>query len=413
MTLYQLDISADDLQDEIARHEVSLADYLADVEVFVRRYIAWPSDHEPAAVALWVAHCYLVDGYEASPLLAVTSAEMRSGKTRVLEVLELLVPNPWRCVIPSEAVTYTVLSRLPRPTLLLDEADAIFGTRDAARYEGLRAILNSGNRRGSPVLRVKLDGKRREVDAFDVFGPKAIAGIGKLPDTVTDRAIPIRMKRRAPGEQVERFRTRFARESAETIAQPDWRTHVAVVADALTGVEIPDALNDRAADAWEPLLAIAEVAGDGWPARARTAALALSTGDDGMVTSGIRLLRDIRSVFETRHADHFSTSELLTELVAVEDGTWAEWYGKALTAKGLARLLEPYGIRPQKRRTEGGSDMRGYWLQDFVDTFERYLADGAPVDGSATSATTVLGEREDLLEQATAWRFGTHPEPLA
>ncbi len=91
------------------------------------------------------------------------------------------MPRPFRVVIPSEAVVYTVLAQRPRPTMLLDEADAIFGPRTAEKYEGLRAILNAGNRQGTPVLRVKLEGKRREVEAFDVFGPKAIAGIGNLP----------------------------------------------------------------------------------------------------------------------------------------------------------------------------------------------------------------------------------------
>jgi len=136
-------------------------------------------------------------------------------------VLELVVPSPYRVITPSEAVTYTILAQRPRPTLLLDEADAIFGPRTAERCEGLRAILNAGNRQGTPVPRVKLDGKRREVDSFDVFGPKAIAGIGNLPATVSDRAIPIRLKRRTPGDTVAKFRSRTARAEAGAV-RFDW-----------------------------------------------------------------------------------------------------------------------------------------------------------------------------------------------
>ena len=158
----------DDLALDTTIRGLSLPEYLDGVAAFLRRYVAFPSDHEPIAIALWVAHAHLVDRFETSPLLAVTSAEMRSGKTRTLDCLEVLVPVPFRVVIPSEAVVYTVLAQRPRPTLLLDEADAIFGTRTAERYEGLRAILNSGNRVGTPVLRVKLEGRRREVEAFDV-----------------------------------------------------------------------------------------------------------------------------------------------------------------------------------------------------------------------------------------------------
>ena len=173
----------------------NLSGYLEDVHAFLCRYVAFPSDHEPVAIALWVAHAHLVDRFEVSPLLAVTSAELRSGKTRTLDCLHLLVPRPFRVIMPSEAVVYTVLAQRPRPTMLLDEADAVFGRRTAERYEGLRAILNSGNRPGTPVPRVRLQGRQRDVEWFDVFGPKVVAGIGDLPPTVADRSIPIRLKR--------------------------------------------------------------------------------------------------------------------------------------------------------------------------------------------------------------------------
>jgi hypothetical protein len=199
-----------------------LAQYLEEVKTFLCRYVRFPSVHEPVAIALWVAHAYLVERFETSPILAVTSAEMRCGKTRLLDCLELLVPNPVRMILPSEAVFYTILAQRPRPTVLLDEVDAIFSPRQADRYEGLRAVLNSGNRRGAPVFRVKLDGRRRLVERFDVFGPKVIAGAGTLPSTVADRAIPIRLRRRKPDEPVDAFRLRQATAEAEAIRQPDW-----------------------------------------------------------------------------------------------------------------------------------------------------------------------------------------------
>jgi hypothetical protein len=349
------------------RHKAAglgLAEYLGDVETFLRRYVAFPSEHEPCAIALWIAHAHVVDQFDVSPMLAVTSAEMRSGKTRVLDCLELLVPEPFRVVTPSEAVVYTVLAQRPRPTLLLDEADAIFGPKTAERYEGLRAILNSGNQQGTPVLRVKLEGRRREVDRFDVYGPKAIAGIGKLPDTVADRAIPIRMRRRAPGETVAKFRRRTAREEAAELWL-DWAS-VTVV----TVVTVPEALNDRSSDSWEPLLAIADLAGGEWPSRSRLAAVALSSEDDIQVSVGIRLLGDIHEAFEDD--DHLPTSELLRRLHDLEESPWADWYGKPLSARGLAKLLEPYRVTPLLRRLDGQRS-RGYFRSDLEDSFGRYL----------------------------------------
>lgn len=361
-----------------------LAGYLAAVHAFLCRYCAFPSEHEPVAIALWVAAAHLVERFDVSPILTVTSAEMRSGKTRVLDCLELLVPLPWRVVIPSEAVVYTVLSQRPRRTMLLDEADAIFGPRTAEKYEGLRAILNSGNRRGTPVLRVRLEGRRREIDAFDVFGPKAIAGIGKLPDTISDRAIPIRMRRRAPDEPVARFRQKIATAEADALGF-DWSS-VALVAD----VAVPETLNDRAADSWEPLLAIADGAGGPWPARARLAAAALSSGDDDQVSVGIRLLGDIRDVFAGD--THLTTAELLRRLHDLEDGPWAEWYGSPLSGRGLAKLLGPYRVVPVYKRVHG-TPSRGYFRTEFEDSWLRYL----PAPESATSATSATSGPRDLL----------------
>ena len=375
----------------------TLPDYLAAVRAFIRRFVAFPSEHEPVAVALWVAHARLFERlkgrFETSPILAITSAEKQSGKTRVLDVLELLVPEPRRMVLPSEAVVYTVLAQDPRPTLLLDEADAIFGPRSAEKYEGLRAILNSGNRAGSPVLRVKLDGRRREVEAFDVFGPKVVAGIGDLPDTVADRSIPIRMRRRRPSEYVERFRQRTAVVDAQCI-----RLDAASIRLRDGYPSVPDELPDRAADGWEVLLAIADAAGGSWPHLARLAAVALSANQPATVTTGMRLLGDIREAFEG--GAHLPTAGLLARLHDMEDAPWSDWYGKPLTARSLARILTPYGIGPRHSR-DGQDTIRGYYAVDFEDAWARYVppvpdvpGTGAPTDWDPETATDDDGELE-------------------
>lgn len=361
---------------------------LEAVRDYIVRYIVFPSEHEPVAVALWTAHAHLVEQFETSPILGVTSAEMRSGKTLVLDCLQPIVPRPFRAVTPSEATVFFVLNQRPRRTMLLDEADAIFGARaDVTRYEGLRAILNSGNRQGTPVPRVKMEGRKRELEEFDVFGPKAIAGIGKLPDTVADRCIPIRMKRRAPNEIVKRFRRRTV--ETEAVAVREWLETLADVT-LVTDVSVPDALNDRAADGWEPLLAIADAAGGEWPGLARLAAVALSSEETIDLSIGVRLLGDIRDVFGA--ADHLSTADLLAALHDIEEAPWAEWYGKPITARGLAKLLAPYRVRPMLRRPGVGSGpMRGYFRSEFTDAWSRYLPTNEPVT-SVTSDTLGLDQ---------------------
>jgi hypothetical protein len=365
--------------------------YLDEVRAFLVKYVAFPTPHEPFAIALWIAHAWLIERFDVSPILAITSAEMRSGKTRLLDCLEVLVPTPFRVVIPSEAVVYTVLSQRPRPTLLLDEADAIFGPRTADRYEGVRAVLNSGNRTGTPVLRVKLDGKRREVEAFDVFGPKAVAGIGDLPATVADRSIPIRLRRRAPGEIVARFRRKTV--DLEVVGlgfDPDL---VTVAMD----VPVPEELPDRAADSWEVLLAIADAAGDLWSRSGRLAAIALNSDDDAPVSVGMRLLSDIREIFGAK--DHLTTAELLASLHGLEGAPWSEWYGSPLTGRGLAKLLGPYRVLPVLRRVRGERS-RGYFAADFTDAWARYVPSPAHSVTSVTSRLPVMDVTDGTGAQA-------------
>ncbi|MBA3688376.1 MAG: DUF3631 domain-containing protein [Chloroflexi bacterium] len=366
---------------------MDLAGYLAAVEAFLLRYVAFPSEHEAVAIALWVAHAWQVECFETSPILAVTSAEMQSGKTRVLDCLELLVPNPQRMVMPSEAVTFSVLARRPRPTLLLDEVDAFFGPRPSERQEGIRAILNAGNRQGTPVLRVSMNGQRREVEEFDIYGAKAIAGIGNLPSTVTDRSIPVRMKRRAPTEPVASFRSRKAREEAKGIVFP-----MGIVTD-VTDVPVPEELRDRAADCWEPLLSIADAAGNDWHTRARASALALSADATTEVSIGVRLLADIRDAFDDLKVEYLPTASLLDWLNGLEEAPWGDWYGKPLSGRGLARLLAPYRVRPLQRRVHG-QPQRGYFASEFTDAWARYVAVGDP-GTSGTSSTSGTGRFSD------------------
>jgi hypothetical protein len=234
----------------------------------------------------------------------------------------------------------------------------------------VRAILNAGNRAGTPVLRVKMDGGRR-VEAFDIFGPKAVAGIGDLPDTVSDRAIPIRLKRRSPSEPVAKFRRRAAQSEAMGITF-DWNALGTLGTDGT----VPNELNDRAADSWEPLIWIADAAGGEWPRRARLAATSLCSEEAVALTLGDRLLGDIRNVFGD--ASYLPTADLLIGLYRLEEAPWSNWYGKPLTARSLADLLEPYRVGPKNPRVPGERRARGYCRDDFLDAWSRYLPEGVP-----------------------------------
>ncbi len=349
----------------------TLAEALADIEQFLRRYVVFARPETIIAVVLWIAHTYVIDRAEATPYLAISSPEKQSGKTRLLECLGLLAHScAGIIVMPTASTIYRSLEASPGATLLLDELDAVFKDR-SDKYEEVRAVINAGHRRGATVPRSVAGPKNTwVVKNFPVFGPKALAGIGKLPDTVTDRAIPVRMLKRKPNEPVERFRQRVASGEATPL--------VAALATALAArppdleAVIPAELPDRAGDAWEPLLAIADAAGGTWSALARRAATILHATREEDDSLGLRLLADVRLVMVDRALDRISTTDLITALQADQEGPWAS-DRSPLTPHRLARLLRPFGVASKQLRV-GQVSLKGYERNAFADSWERYLA---------------------------------------
>lgn len=180
------------------------AQLLDDVEAFLARFVAFPSEAARIAVTLWVPHCHSLEAFESTPRLALLSPEKGSGKTRTLEVLDLLVPTPMHTVNMSAAALFRQVAD-KQPTLLMDECDTYLGWRVAQKHEELRGLVNAGHRRGAVAYRVRKESLK--VDEFPAFAAAALAGIGDLPDTIIDRSIVVRMKRRALSEKIAPFRT--------------------------------------------------------------------------------------------------------------------------------------------------------------------------------------------------------------
>lgn len=360
------------------RTPTSLPELVERVESFIRRFVVLTSA-QSTAVALWVAHTHLAEAAEATPYIAVTSPERQSGKSRVLEVLDCLVPHPLRAASVSEAALFRIIAE-EGSTILLDEVDAIFIKRNDR--EDLRALLNAGYRRGAHIVRCEIVGKTITPRRFDGFCPKALAGIGQLPDTVADRSIPIRLQRKHRGERIERFNQKRMRPHGEAI-----RDELALATDDPELIErlqialpdLPEELDDRAQDGWEPLLAIADLLGGEWPARARAAAVELHTDGAPTESAGILLLRHLSTIFEELTSrDEIPSSDLLDRLVEIEQGPWPAWWGKDVEAgrhrgpaSKLARLLKPYGVEPKKVGPRE-SRQQGYRRADLEPVWARY-----------------------------------------
>jgi len=360
------------LADLVATAQAGKLGLLGEVVAFVREYVVM-TPAQLVAVALWIMHTHVVEAAEQTPYLLFTSPEKQCGKTRALETVELLVVRPWNAVMPSEAVVYRNI-QATRPTLLLDEVDTIFNPRVADKHEGLRALLNAGNRRGAKVPRCV--GNSSKIVEFRVYGAKALAGIGTLPDTITDRSVPIRLHRRSKEEPVSRLRRRevepVANELCERIAEWAEKNY-----DALADAEppAPEALSDRMQDACEPLLAIAHRAKHGWVALAEEALVELCTAErqDDQTSMRVRLLADVRAIFlSEEYADRRSltTSRLLEALVALPDAPWGRYYGHTLESRDLAVLLRHYGIKSQNIRLKNGKVLKGYLRRDLQAEWE-------------------------------------------
>lgn len=366
------------------------AKLLDEVHAAITRYVVMPSPEAVDAVVLWIAATHAQPAFEHAPRLSITAPEKRCGKSRLLDVVEATAHKPLAAVNATTAAVYRSIDEDDPPTLLFDEVDAIFGSKRAAEdNEDLRALLNAGHQRGRPVIRCV--GPNQQVAKFPSFAMAALAGIGDLPDTIADRAVIIRMRRRAPGEQVSPFRSRRDAEPLGELRDQinEWARGYLVT---LEHAEPDLPVEDRAADTWEPLVAVADLAGGTWPGRARRAATVLTAAADEAdveASLGVRMLADCRAIFAGHDAPVIASADLVTQLRQVPEAPWEPF---ALDPRSLARRLRPYGITSKQVRPAGGStaQVRGYRLEDFTDAFARYLAPGEEASQPVTSSQAQL-----------------------
>ena len=261
--------------------------------------------------------------------------------------------------------------------LLIDEAD----NAGLAHNEDLRVVINEGVYREAVIGRVVGDDHTPKL--FPVFAPVILAGIGRLPGPVVDRSIKIALRRKLKNEKRTRFDRRnvghlvdLARQAARIGLD-----HAAELESA--DPSVPEELNDRELDSWRPLLAIADLAGGGWPKKARDAAKALSErGDDDEEEAALMMFRDCRVIFRKLAnlvqppPTEIETANLVEHLHKLADSSWSEWgrMMRPINGAGVAKLLKNYEIKPG---FVGPRDdrKRGYTWAQFDDAWSRYLAD--------------------------------------
>lgn len=366
-------------------HEpVNGEELLNDLRDTIQRFIVCEQETAITA-ALWIVFTWLIDHVQVAPLAVITAPEKRCGKSQLLNLIGRVSRRPLVASNISPPATFRVIEA-HGPTLLIDEADTFF-----RENEELRGVINSGHTRQSAYV-IRTVGEDHEPRQFSTWGAKAISGIGHLAETMMDRAVILELRRKLPNETVQRLRhaepglfdrlaSRLARYAED--AGPDIER---------ARPELPEALNDRAQDNWEPLLAIADHAGGDWPRSARLAALKISGSEQEPISLSTELLTDIQEIFETRNITRIKTTDLIAALTEDEEKGWATYNrGRPINPRQLANKLRGYGITRKTFRF-GYDTAKGYELDQFREAFDRYLSHNTPFfTGNRSQPSTGTG----------------------
>ena len=299
---------------------------------------------------------------------------------------------------------------------MFDEIDTIFGPK-AKEHEDIRGFINAGHRRGATYGRCVVRGSTVSTEETPVYAAVAMAGLGWLPDTLLSRSIIIRMRRRLRTESVEPFRQRIHVPQGQVIGRrlAAWAKSVIKLA-AERQPDMPEGVEDRQADAWEPLLVVADLAGGEWPRRAREAAVALvGVARATPVNLHLRLLEDLRTVFwrnltAVTHSTPkgLPTKKILEDLYTLDDAPWHVINkGEAFSSSQLAANLFNYGVEPTILRPHSADHSikaRGYRLNELADAWRRYLK---PLSVARKDVASVAREARETLDQFFEWQ----PEP--
>jgi hypothetical protein len=387
-------------------HHPATASLLDELERVLSRHVVLP-DFAAETLALWTLHTHAYECRDVTTYIGIESPEKRCGKTTLLSVLSELVNRPVVAANISSPAFFRVIEET-QPTLLIDEADTFLH-----RSDELRGIFNAGYKKKTCyVWRVANEwkaanesaelngngnaaGATSRVAKFSVWCPKFICTIGRLPDILADRCIVIRMQRKREDEICERLR-----DFDGTILREKCQSFVSAHRDAIAAARPTGAegLNDRATDIWEPLFALADLAGGPWPEKARRAASGLTKRGHESNPIG-SLLIDILEIFLQDFAQKMSDAQktsgeeagkavekaqltdgnrlfsrkIVDSLNCRHDRPWRELLrGKEVTELWLSQRVRPYGVRPRIMRI-GDQVSRGYEEKDFWETFRRYI----------------------------------------
>lgn len=365
---------------EVWDSPVNGAELLDEIKETIKQYVI--ADDETFTVAtLWACFTWFIDVVSYAPIANVTAPEKRCGKTKLLSTLKRLSYKSFSTSNISPAALFRLIE-LHKPTLFVDEVDTFL-----KEHNEMKGMINAGYTRETAFI-VRCVGEEQEPQPFSIWGAKLLCGIGKIADTLHDRSITLKLRRKTIGETVKNIDksdprewqilraklARFAKDHSEQLET--------IQPDPIKG------LHDRANDCYEPLLQVAILAGGHWLETVKKAALVLNGTEEESDSIRTELLRDIQTIFTTKRIERIFSHELVNELNADNEANWCVWNnGRGITPRNLAKYLKEFGIVSKSMRI-GFDNAKGYSKKQFTDTFNRYLNDSRQTPNITTVTTT-------------------------
>ena len=346
-----------------------LGDLLDQIVQVIGTYIKLPSEGLARLIACWIAGTYTYERFDYYGYLAIRSATLRCGKSQLLKLIALLCPGTPPV---TTLTTAPVLYRNPRKIIIMDEIDQL-RNQDKDTHGAVMGILNVGFERGNGVERLEKTSKGEyTVKLFDVYGPKAIAGIEQVADTVADRTFAIVLKRAST--RPPRFRVARMRSALEDlrVGLASWmQMHGETIITAYQA--LPDSsptlvgFDDRFQDIAEPLVVLATLA----DAERAEGPKILGGLRDGLTAAAIcrepsgreEAIHDFLDLADSLvngyESKFIPTEELLDECGQCPELSWIQNGG------GLAGLLRKFDLKSTSNGKRRGYRIRRTWIDEW------------------------------------------------
>jgi hypothetical protein len=399
---------------------------LTKIEAYLRSYLSFPDDryYLPLVLFAVLEHCWY-ECFDEVPYLSVAASVKGAGKTRVLELLQILAGDG-KAVLLDGSVTLAALytETDEKKVVLIDESERLQNP-----HSTFRPILNGGYRSGQTLKR-KIGG---EVKCFSIFCPKVFAQIGDVHDSLRDRCIVVEMQRTKSGNRTEYVR-QFAKEEGAEIAlgiEEELGARIGEIRDAYLNYHnlYPSLgfLRDRDRELWKPLFALCQVFG---PERIHD--LERSAADiAALKTKPVRrfehlkveeeriqklefsewLLRDSLLVIGER--ERIASAELVRGLREIPTSPWRLYEGTGITEISLASMLKLFDVEPKtirfKPKSEPNSTAKGYYREPLYKALKEIQTE--PED--AAERNLVTPSNEVSKRAASALRVLPSPSPCS